>query len=504
MHLEIARLARNSLIYGAGQIFTRFVTILLLPVFTAYLTPADYGVSSILSLMTFFLTPVFGLGLSIALGMVYFGQNVDRDEKDASIWTAFSILVVSGLTLVVLSVIFEPALVALLFPGADSGYDYGYLLIVVVATAALSIICQPLLVYLQLEDRAPSFVVLTVASALATIGLSVLMVVGLRRGIQGMLEASLLGQAITLALALIPALTAVKLRIRAGLVPGLLRLGIPLIPSFLSVFVMLQVNKYVIQVDHGLAEVGIYTIGFNFGLFMQLLTGGFTNAWYPFVMSYLGRERQASVLFGRIFTYYLLGFGALTLLFYMAARPGVLILTHGVAYREAYVVVGPSATAQMLIGAHSILLGGMYLAKKVQHLMVVQVIAAVCAVFLNIILIPPLGITGASIAVVGGFLIMVVAQYLWNRHAHYLTVEYEWSRIGRYCALYTAYALFFSSTRDWPLAVEIAASVLGTLGMMAYMYWLLLPTERAFVLSLPGRLRSRRLLSPPSEPTPEV
>ncbi len=499
MHLEIARLARNSLIYGVGQILTRFISVLLLPIFTSYLTPSDYGVSSILGLLTYFLTPVFALGIGTALGLVYY-EGDDRSRKEATIWTAAGILASSGLILTLLGFVLEHPLAQLLFPGQVSGYDYEYLVVIVLATAALSIASQPLMIYLQLEERVATFVALTVTSTLVSIGLSVLMVVGLRRGIQGMLEAALIAQGITLVLALLPPLTRIRPTLSRGVALALLRLGIPLVPSFLAVFVMLQVNKYFIQVDLGLGAVGVYTIGFNFGLFMTLVVGGFTNAWYPFFMSYINRQEEAKRLFGRIFSYYMLGLGSLSLLFYMAARPGVLILTHGIAFRGAYVVVGPSATAQLLIGATSILLAGMYFAKQVQYQLVVQGIAAVAALFLNLILIPPLGISGAAIALASGFAFVAIGQHLWNLRAHYLAVEYEWSRVMRFSALYLVYALAFTTNRDLPLSVEIAASSAGALILAGFLYWLLLPSERVFLWNLASRVRQRTLASPPSKP----
>jgi O-antigen/teichoic acid export membrane protein len=449
--------------------------------------------------LTYFLTPVFALGVGLAIGLVYY-EGDDRARKDATVWTATALLAVSALILIGLGVFLQAPLSNFLFPDRVGNYSYEYLVVVVLATAALGIVAQPLMVYLQLENRAGTFVALTVASTLVTIGLSVFMVVGLRRGIQGMLEAALIAQAITLALALLPPLRRVRLALDRRIALSLLRLGIPLIPSFLAAFVMLQVNKYLIQMDLGLGAVGVYTIGFNLGLFMTLFVGGFTNAWYPFFMSYIDRQEEAKPLFGRVFSYYFLGLGALSLLFYMAARPGVLLLTHGVAFRGAYVVVGPSATAQLFIGATSILLAGMYFAKKVQYQAIVQGVAAVGAMALNLVLIPPLGISGAAIALASGFAVVAVGQHVWNVRAHYLAVEYEWSRVGRFTMVYVVYAVLFSSNREFPLPIEILASAVGTIVLAAVLYSLLYPSERVFMWSLADRVRRRTLALRPFRP----
>ena len=47
MESQISRLARQTIIYGAGNVLTRLVTFLLLPLFTNVLTPGEYGLTTL-------------------------------------------------------------------------------------------------------------------------------------------------------------------------------------------------------------------------------------------------------------------------------------------------------------------------------------------------------------------------------------------------------------------------------------------------------------------------
>ena len=40
---RMLELARHSAVYGFGSLVSRFIAVLLLPVYTRYLSPADYG-----------------------------------------------------------------------------------------------------------------------------------------------------------------------------------------------------------------------------------------------------------------------------------------------------------------------------------------------------------------------------------------------------------------------------------------------------------------------------
>src|SRR3989339_44992 len=75
---HLKRLIKGSLIYGVGGFFTKFISILILPLFTFYLTPKDYGVMSMLNFLVIFLSTLFSFGLGTAIGICYFDQ---KDEK---------------------------------------------------------------------------------------------------------------------------------------------------------------------------------------------------------------------------------------------------------------------------------------------------------------------------------------------------------------------------------------------------------------------------------------
>jgi O-antigen/teichoic acid export membrane protein len=458
-------------------VLLRLSSLLLLPVFTSYLTPTDYGISSMLGLLTLLVTPVFALGISGSLGVVYFEID-DPRRKASTIWTAFGTLAVSATVLLIVGAVLAAGIGAALFPGSPSGYDLPYLVTVSILTAAVGIAAQPLFVYLQLEERARTFVAITVGSAALSIALSLLFIVALHRGVTGFIEAGAIAQGVALVATIGVTLRQARPRFGRGLAAELLRLGLPLVPAFLAIFVMQQGNRYILQAEAGLGEVGVYTVGFNLGMFATLVVSGFTSAWYPFFSSYMGRQDEARSLFGRILTYYVLGVGTLSLLFYIGARPVVLLFTQA-PFHGAYVAVGPSATAQFLIGVHSILLAVMYFAKEVRFQLVIQLAAASASLGLNVILIPPLGAAGAAIALALGFLLMALLQQLWNIRRQYLPVAYESRRLGRFAAIYAVIAVAFSVERDLPLAAELAASILATLVVVGAVVGLLTGDERA-------------------------
>lgn len=481
------RLAKGTLVYGIGGTLNRLIGFLLLPLFTSYLTPVDYGISSILGLIAFLVTPMFSLGVGASIGIFYFQGN-SREKKKMTIWTTFIMLTVSVSVLAVFGSLFAREISALAFGTPQ----YGYLVKISLITTCLTILCLPFGLYFQFEEEAKLFVVLATISTLVTIGFSILMVVFLKRGVEGLIVSGLIGQAITLALFFLPVFLRIKFGFSRRLCNEILKLGIPLIPAFAFLYVIQHGNKYLLQWFGGLSEVGVYTIGFNLGAVMSLLVNGFTNAWMPYFMSFIGKEEEASTLFGRILTYYVFIFGSISLLFYVFAKPVVMLMTTR-AFWESYKVVGFSASAQFLMGAFSILVAGLYFAREVKYVTPIQALSALVSVGLNLAFIPFLGLLGAAIALMMSALMMNILQQAWNfkQRSHYLRIRYEWKRISWFAMVYAGFVVLLLLKRNVSWPVEILISTIATGILPIPLYALLNQEERTTLWNLLKRFAPR-------------
>jgi len=476
---QLVRLSKNMLIYGVGGFLNRFIGFLLLPVFTSYLTPVDYGISSILSWVAFILTPVFSLGLGAAIAPCYFEDN-SFERKRNTLWTAFTLLMISSSGLAIMGAVFAETFSLL----ALKTSEYHELILLSLLSTCLSILSTPWTLYLQFEERAKLFVTITMLVTLGSIGSSLILVVVFGRGIRGWVEAGLIGQVINLVLVLLPAVVKMGVRFNFSLSKDLLKLSVPLIPSFAFLFLLQHGNRYIIQWFDGLDTLGIYTLGFNFGLVMSLAVSAFQAAWLPFFMSFVDKHEEAAFVFGRVLTYYVLAFGALTTVFFVFAKPIVILFTQP-AFHEGYKVVGLSASSQFFAGVFYILLPGLYFAKEVAYVSLIQGVASVIAMGLNFLLIPSFGLSGAGICVALGFLVMILLTHLWNfnRRARYLSIKYEWMRVGVLGLVYSVYAVLMLWDRKLNWVEESIFSISMMLTMPLVLFCLLRPQERRFVKS---------------------
>lgn len=480
---ELKRLGRNVLIYGGGDALVRFINFLLLPLFTRYLTPNDYGVRGLLLALTAVLSPIFSLGLSAAVGPCYFEGN-QLERKAATVWTACGLLAFSSVLMLFVGYAFSGAICRLVFQSAD----YAGLWRVTLWTTALAILSEPFNLYLRFEEKARLVVVISVTSALATIGASFLLVVVLRRGVWGLVMAGLVGRVVMLAMQVGPAVAALPLRWVRSLVKPLLALGIPLIPSFAWLYIIQQAGKYILQWKWGLDAVGLYQIGLSISGFAGLAVSAFQSAWYPFFMSFMDRQEEAVPVFSHTLTLYVFAACLLTAGFFAFAKPVLLVMTQP-AFHSAFRVVGLSAAALFCVGLYYVLLPPMYFAREVQAQALIQAVAAIASLALNWWLIAVWGVMGAATSFLLGFALFVPLTVAWNRirRSRYMPLNIEWRRLGVMVGATSALAALTLAPRNWSLPAELALAAAVMAAAAGCAWWMLNGNERRQLMALARR-----------------
>ena len=69
---QLKRLGKHSVIYGLGGLVSRILAVLLLPLYTRYLSPSDYGKVETLIALTTVIGIVLRMGISSAFFRFYF------------------------------------------------------------------------------------------------------------------------------------------------------------------------------------------------------------------------------------------------------------------------------------------------------------------------------------------------------------------------------------------------------------------------------------------------
>jgi O-antigen/teichoic acid export membrane protein len=420
----LRRLATTGAAYTASSVISKLFAVALLPLYTRHLTRADYGAAEVLLATVIALSIVVRLGIVEALLRFYYRQEDDR-ERDEVVRSSFAALaLVSALGALVLAALAGPVS-ELLLDRSDPG---------LVRIAALGLwaftLYELLMALFRLDERAGAYFAVSFANVLATIGLTVWLVVIADEGAEGLL----LGNFAATAAALLP--LAWVHRRRLGLLPAprvlgpMLRFGLPTMPAELSLYALNFIDRIMLVRFVGLAEAGLYSLAVKFSQVVTVLVRAFNLAWPPLAYS-IRDDDEARRAYALIVTYFLLLATVVVLALSLEARWVVRALA-APEFFESWKAVPLVATAVTLYALYLVLVVVMGRVGRTTLNFPVAAVAAVTNVALNLLLVPTLELVGAGLALVGSYVVLLALMHVVSRRL--FRVPFEWTRLARIVA----------------------------------------------------------------------
>ncbi|PIQ24187.1 hypothetical protein COW36_10220 [bacterium (Candidatus Blackallbacteria) CG17_big_fil_post_rev_8_21_14_2_50_48_46] len=428
---HLKRLIQQSLIYGLGTATYQALSLLILPLFTSFLTPADYGVNSVLGLVSAFIIGFLSLGMGTAIGLVYHAHE-DPDYRKQVIFNAQMLLFPGIFCLLLIAWVGSAHISQWIF----STPEHQDLVCLMLLTSALTIATVPLALKLQYENKSLTTVAIYTSVNFINLSLSTFFVAVLHWGNFGRFLGNAIG---TLCMVLLLwNYAGVRLFQNFSVVRELVKLGMISLPGFLFYFLMQQGNIYILKVYASLEEIGIYSIGTTFGTALSLVINAFITAWTPFVWSFKEKPDEAKIVFGKIMSYYLLSVGTISIALYLFAKPIIVIFTQPNFY-PAYRLIGLSSTVQLFTGILLILSVESYIAKEISYSIIFQGITVIIFISLSVLITPYLKGVGALTAQIFGQVFMCFLLIKWNnkKSKNYINIQYELGFLIKFSLFYT-------------------------------------------------------------------
>ncbi|MDP8228029.1 MAG: oligosaccharide flippase family protein [Candidatus Electryoneaceae bacterium] len=433
MFEPIKKLAVQAMMYGIGGIAARMVAFFLLPAFTYFLAPDEFGAYTL-----------YYVAIAVAMNMFVLGQDTAMihfyDPKESWIKrrTVFSTIFWLGLVVTTL-------LAALLYFGSEFWVrliinledPYPKWAVDTFKLCAWIIFLDTMAVYpmaaLRKDEKVVLVNVLQLIRAIVQTGMTLIFLYK-GWGLEGIFLANLISSTTMLILCL----PAVSYRLRAvfnwDILKANLKFGLPNMPSVLFVAVVIDLSdRKILELICGLKEAGLYAAGYRLGVFLAIVVTAFRSAWQPFLHNFSDHP-EARAMYGRVLTYYLAVVGWLYLLLTAYVEPLVTwtipIVNRSLIaaeYWQGLVIFPIVAFAHIFNGVYVVFMAGIYLKEKTRVTPVITGIAMAMNVVGNILLIPHFGMWGAAWMTVAAYASMAVMLYFYvNRHYN---VSYEWERV---------------------------------------------------------------------------
>jgi O-antigen/teichoic acid export membrane protein len=407
----IRRFLRDSVLYTFSAVLTRGISFVLLPLYTAVLSPDEFGTYDYINVIGSFI--LVTATLEVAQGIHRFVPEAreDLEERRSLASTALLFTCACYAALILLFGLFSGALASSVLGVQESGHLVTGATVMFASSALLILVQAQLRSELRVGEHIRSAIIVSVASAaFSAIGL-----LWLKAGVMGLIAGITLGNLTGFAYAFGRSRDVYRLRFSIGHLKTLLQFSAPLVPSSIGVISALLIDRIMIKNMMSLEDLGIFGIAARIAVLTSLLSMGVQQALTPLIYTKYkdeGTPREIARLF-----WMFCGLAVLAVLGIWAITPLLLTIMVPPTYYGAAPLV-PIVSASVLVSTLYNFAPGLVLAKRTGIISLISIATAILSLVSNLLLIPHYGLMGSAVgtllAALGGFILHIIVA-----HPHY-------------------------------------------------------------------------------------
>lgn len=453
-------LLENFLVYGIGGIFNKLIPFIMLPLVTRLMPDTFYfGLNDLSNTVVSFGSAIAIMGMYDAMFRMFFEKD-DKDYKINICSSALAFTIVTSIIVTALLVIFRRQFAVLFFSGAQ--YENLVLLsaMSILIGTTNSIVAAPT----RMQNKRKIYLAANIISPVLSYSISIPLL------LKGYFLTALPLAAVISALVTEVFFWTVNRewfnlkRVEWDKIKQMLVIAVPLMPNFIIYWVFNSSDRLMIAKILGNEYTGIYSIGSKMGHISQLIYTAFAGGWQYFSFHTMKDSDQVHMT-SKIFEYlgaisFCAGIGVTAL-----AEPVFQLLFTG-EYVQGYIVV-PYLFLAPLIQMLFQTIGNQFLiVKKTWPSMLILASGALVNVLINFYLIPVLGIEGAAIATLIGYLVSVAAAIIVLERMKLIHISLRFYVISLLTIVY--YVLWRMWIKEI-LAVSLIAALIFIVGF-AFLY----------------------------------
>lgn len=446
---RLKELLSDSAVYGLSSVVARFLNYLLVPFYTGFFAPSEYGIIGLIYAAMVFLNVIFTFGMESS----YIRHATDRNQSQDVFKTLQSALILVGSVLALLMISGSGWLMPLMSLEGPHSHTIFFLLIGILWFDALGIVPYA---ELRLLQKSWVYAGIRIINVLINLGLNIWLVAGLGWGIEAVLWSNFAASAITTLVLWIITRKQLSGEFRMALLQQALVFGLPYVPNGIGFAINEVIDRFflnamsgddifrIYQTEYSPEDVtGIYNACYKLAIFMLLTVQMFRMAWQPFFMKY-AKDLDNKVLFSQVFDWFnifcaiiFLGvslFVAEIAALHVPVLNGTLIDSR---YWAGLGIVPVLTLAYWFQGWFVNFSAGIFIKDQTSKLPLITAIGSIITIGLNFALVPWLGMMGSAIATLSCYAVMSLVLLRYSRKA--VDVPY---RIGR-ALIIMAFCAFF-------------------------------------------------------------
>jgi len=415
---QILRFFKHSGVYAIGNVLNRAGALILLPLYTNYLLPSEYGTIELFYVVSAVFSGFLSVGIAHATLRFYFDYEKENDRNSVVTTNLIASMLITATGSFVVGYWREYLATAVF---GNTAYATGILIIL--TTMVLELSSQVCLAYLRARELSFLFVILSIVKLLVQCAANTYMVVYRAAGVEGVLFGNLLAVGIGWLILIVFTIRNCGFHFEIGKAIPCLKYSFPFLLSTLTALASSNLDRILISRYRSLSLLGTFALATKFSGLLDFMIGEPFNRSYGAFRFSIMKDPDAGTIQSRVVRYLFVMSVSVALGIALFAKD-ILRLMSNPEYWESVDILPVlliASTFQIL--SYPFQTGVLY-AKHTRYVFYINLFLATVSVTSNFLLIPRIGALGACLtqlvcAVLGAFVNNRISQ-------KYFPVKYDW------------------------------------------------------------------------------
>ena len=391
----------------------------MIPIYTQYLNPAEYGTIGVLDFTVSLVGGVVGLRISTAI-LYFFNAYDKKTDQRAVISTAMIGLFVLSSIIVGFICIFSTEISRIILK--DSSLYYYFIIIFITMVFDLTI--EPTLVYIRILDKSVLYTAISIVRLTMAVSLNIYFIVFLGYGVLGFLYSGIIVSFITFVFCCLWTFKDTGIRISIEIFKAIAVYSTPLIPASFCMTALHSADTYILSILAGVYSVGLYSLAYKFGkILSDAILTPFGLVWGPMVYRTI-KEDNGKEIVARVCTIFCAVLILTGLIIAFSIKDVIRIMADE-KFFEAHIAVPFVLSGYIFYAVSTQFHFGSLYKKKTVYTLYANAIAALSNIILNLLIIPVMELKYLGAAITTSISFLILAGCRWFFSNKVFPIQYE-------------------------------------------------------------------------------
>jgi len=418
--MEQKQVFRNSFCYMIASFTPVAVNLVVLPVFTRYLSPQDYGVLALTQSFATFLPVILSLQIHSSIGRFYFDYT-GRDQRVLVSTLGIALLFVCSVMLG-MTFVFLNQILSYVFPKIPVS-TYVLFKLTLFTVFFNTITGNFLKILLMVRERAKLFMVLALSLFFIGLTINIIEVVVLKKGAYGVVEATLILSVLSFIVYFFANCRLFVLDFKPAMLKGPIKYSLPIIPHAVAGVVFMYSDRIILEKYVLLSAIGLYSLADRIAVLFKTFVNQIHFAFMPHFNKTASFNKEQAAEDARYMARIIVF--AVSLLIALLALFAVEIVYYllDARYFQVWVIIPILASSYMFRSLYCFVSCGLFFEKKTGRIAVITVTAASLNIFINLAFIPKYGMIVAVFSTLASFAVTYLMAVVMSMRTFYIRLD---------------------------------------------------------------------------------